>query len=92
MSLSIAVPLLLASPWAISLLSLTAELTPLLVRLGSLIVAFRKGPLNPVTTNEFEVGVQALLGEIADEAAGETVACAGWIEHVFEKITGNHEK
>ena len=35
--------------------------------------------------------IDALFGQIADEAAGETVARAGGIENLFEQIAGNHE-
>ena len=37
------------------------------------------------------VEVEALLGQIADEAAGEAIARAGRIENLFEQIAGNHE-
>src|SRR5580700_3078420 len=35
--------------------------------------------------------IDALFGQIADEAAGEAIARARWIEHFFEQVSGNHE-
>src|SRR6185437_15595550 len=36
--------------------------------------------------------IEALLCQISDETAGKAVAGASGIEHVREKVTGNHEQ
>src|SRR2546422_84489 len=36
-------------------------------------------------------GVDALSGEVSDEAAGEAVACAGGIEDLLQQISRDHE-
>src|SRR5580698_1779363 len=36
--------------------------------------------------------IEASLGQITDEASGETIARAGWVKHVFEQITRDHEE
>lgn len=64
MTLSTICPLLLATPFVASLLALTAELLPLIARLGQRIVAFRQGPSTPVTCHDFERDLQDLLREI----------------------------
>jgi hypothetical protein len=51
MTLSTICPLLLATPFAASLLELTIELFPLIARLGQRIVSFRQGPITPVIPN-----------------------------------------
>src|SRR5262245_37403373 len=35
--------------------------------------------------------VKSLLGQVADEASGEAIACAGGVEHVLEQISGHNE-
>ena len=35
--------------------------------------------------------IEALLRQIADEAAGEAIARAGGIEDIFQQIAGHHE-
>src|SRR5206468_8969056 len=64
MNLSTICPLLLASPFVASLVELTAELLPLIAQLGQQIVAFRQGPITPVTGHAFERQLQDLLREI----------------------------
>jgi hypothetical protein len=64
MNLSTICPLLLATPFAASLIELTIELLPLLSRLGQRIVTFRQGPITPVTSHAFERDLQDLLQEI----------------------------
>jgi hypothetical protein len=64
MNLSTICPLLLASPFVASLLELTIELLPWVVRLGQRIVTFRQGPLTPVTSHAFEGDLQDLLREM----------------------------
>ena len=57
-------PLLLASPFVASLLELTIELLPWVVRLGQRIVTFRQGPITPVTSHAFERDLQDVLREM----------------------------
>ena len=64
MSLSTICPLLVATPFATSLLDLTIELVPWIVRLGQCIVAFRQGAITPVTSHAFERDLQDLLRDI----------------------------
>jgi hypothetical protein len=64
MNLSTICPLLLASPFVASLLELTIELLPWVVRLGQRIVTFRQGPITPVTSHAFERDLQDLLREM----------------------------
>lgn len=64
MDLSTICPLLLATPFAASLLELTIELRPLIARLGQRIVSFRQGPITPVTAHAFEQDLQELLREM----------------------------
>ena len=64
MTLSTICPLLLATPFAVSLLELTSELLPLIAKVGRLILAFRKGPITPVASHAFERDLQELLREI----------------------------
>src|SRR5215471_7199797 len=64
MNLSTICPLLLASPFVASLLELTIELLPWMVRLGQRIVTFRQGPITPVTSHAFERDLQDLLREM----------------------------
>jgi len=53
MTLSTISPLLLATPFAASLLDLTVQLLPLIARLGKQIVAFRRGPITPAACLAF---------------------------------------
>jgi hypothetical protein len=64
MTLSTISPLLLATPFAASLLDLTLQLLPLLVRLGQRIVAFRQGPITPGACHAFESELQKLLRDM----------------------------
>jgi hypothetical protein len=64
MTLSTICRLLLATPFVASLLALTADLLPLIAQLGQRIVAFRQGPITPVTCHDFERDLQDLLREI----------------------------
>jgi len=64
MNLSTIGPVLLASPFVASLLELTIELLPWVVRLGQRIVTFRQGPITPVTSHAFERDLQDLLREM----------------------------
>ena len=64
MTLSTLGAVLLASPFASALFSLTSELLPLVVQFGQVICAFRKGPITPVTCDELETNLQRLLREI----------------------------
>jgi len=64
MSLSTICPLLLATPFAASLLDLTLELLPLIARLGQCIVRFRLRPITPVTAHAFEKDLQEVLREM----------------------------
>ena len=64
MNLSTISPLLLASPFVTSLLELTIELLPWVLRLGQRIVTFRQGPITPVTSRAFERDLQDLLREM----------------------------
>ncbi len=64
MTLSSIGPLLLATPFAASLLELTIELLPLIAQVGRLILAFRQGPMTPAASHAFERGLQELLREI----------------------------
>jgi hypothetical protein len=64
MTLSTICPLLLATPFAASLLELTIELLPLIARLGQRIVSFRQGPITPVTSHAFEQELQEVLREM----------------------------
>ena len=57
--------LLLATPFAKSLLELTIELLPLIARLGQRIVTFRQGTITPVVAHAFEEELQALVQEMA---------------------------
>jgi hypothetical protein len=63
MSRSTISSVLLASPFASSLLSLTVDLLPLLVQLGQRICAFTKGPITPVATHALETALQRLFRE-----------------------------
>jgi hypothetical protein len=64
MTLSTICSLLLTSPFVASLLDLTIELLPWIVRLGQRIVTFRQGPITPVTSHAFERDVQDVLREM----------------------------
>jgi hypothetical protein len=64
MNLSTICPVLLASPFVASLLELTIELLPWVVRLGQRIVTFRQGPITPLTSHAFERDLQDLLREM----------------------------
>jgi hypothetical protein len=64
MTLSTICPLLLATPFAVSLLELTNELLPLIAKVGRLILAFRMGPITPGTSHAFERDLQELLREM----------------------------
>lgn len=64
MTLSTISALLLATPFAASLLELTIELLPLIAQLGLRIVSFRQGPITPVTANAFEQELHDLLRQI----------------------------
>jgi hypothetical protein len=64
MTLSTICPLLLATPFAASLLELTIGLLPLITRLGQRIVSFRHGPITPVTAHAFEQDLHEILREI----------------------------
>jgi hypothetical protein len=64
MTLSTISPLLLATPFAASLLDLTVQLLPLIARLGKHIVAFRRGPITPVACLAFESDLQKVLRDI----------------------------
>ena len=64
MTLSTICPLLLATPFAASLLELTIELLPFIAQLGRRIVAFRQGPITPAASHAFERDLQELLREI----------------------------
>ena len=64
MNLSTICLVLSASPFVASLLELTIELLPWIVRLGQRIVTFRQGPITPVTSQAFERDLQDLLREM----------------------------
>ena len=64
MNLSTICSLLLTSPFVASLLDLTIELLPWIVRLGQRIVTFRQGPITPVTSHAFERDVHDVLREM----------------------------
>jgi len=64
MNLSTICPVLLASPFVASLLELTIELLPWVVRLGQRLVTFRQGPITPVTSHAFERDVHDVLREM----------------------------
>src|SRR5271154_7350005 len=64
MSLSTICPLLLATPFAASLLELTVALLPLVVRLGQRILSFRRGLITPVLAHAFETDIQEILREM----------------------------
>jgi hypothetical protein len=64
MTLSTMSPLLLATPFAASLLELTIELLPLIAKAGRLILAFRQGPVTPAASHAFERDLQELLREL----------------------------
>jgi hypothetical protein len=63
MSLSTISGLLLATPFAATLLPLTWELLPLIGALGKQIVVYRAGPITPTTTHQYECELQSLLRE-----------------------------
>ena len=64
MALSTISGLLLATPFAATLLPLTVELIPLICALGKLIVVYRTGPITPTTTHQYECDLQSLLRDI----------------------------
>jgi hypothetical protein len=64
MTLSTICPLLLATPFAASLLELTIELLPLIAKVGLRIVAFRQGTITPAASHAFERDLQELLREM----------------------------
>src|SRR3954470_14947960 len=64
MSLSTISPLLLASPFAASLLELTVRLLPRIVRLGQRIVSCLRGPVTPSASRAFEQDLQEILREM----------------------------
>jgi hypothetical protein len=64
MTLSTICSLLLASPFAASLLELTIELAPLIAKVGLRIVAFRQGAITPAASYSFERDLQDLLREM----------------------------
>src|SRR5271163_4228766 len=64
MTLSTICPLLLATPFAASLLELTIELLPLIAKVGLRIVAFRQGAITPAASHAFERDLQELLREM----------------------------
>jgi hypothetical protein len=64
MSVSTIYPLLLATPFASSLVKLTIDLIPLITRLGRLIVGFRQGPITPTASYAFELDLQRILREM----------------------------
>jgi hypothetical protein len=64
MSVSTISALLLATPFATSLLVLTVKLVPLIVSLGGFLRAYMNGPITPESTCQFELGVQERLREI----------------------------
>ena len=64
MTLSILRPLLAAMPFASSLLPLTGALLSSITQIGQCILAYRQGPITPVTTNAFEKDLHRLLQEI----------------------------
>jgi hypothetical protein len=57
-------PLLLATPFAASLLELTIELLPLIAKVGLRILAFRQGAITPVASHAFERDLQDVLREM----------------------------
>jgi hypothetical protein len=64
MTLSTICPLLLATPFASSLLELTMELLPLIAKVGVRIVAFRRDAVTPAASHAFERDLQKLLRDI----------------------------
>ena len=64
MTLSTICSLLLATPFAASLLELTIALLPLITKVGLRIVAFRQGMITPAASHAFERDLQELLREI----------------------------
>lgn len=64
MTLSILSPLWAAMPFAASLLPLTGALLSTIAQIGQCILAYRQGPITPVTTNAFEKDLHRLLQEI----------------------------
>ena len=64
MTLSTICPLLLATPFATSLLELTIEVLPLIAKVGLSIVAFRRDTLTPAASHAFERDLQKLLRDI----------------------------
>ena len=64
MTLSTICSLLLATPFAASLLELTIELLPLITKVGLRIVVFRRGTITPAASHAFERDLQELLREI----------------------------
>jgi hypothetical protein len=64
MSLSTLGPRLAATPFGAALLPLTSALLPRIVEIGQRIVAYRQGPITPVTTHAFETDLHRLLQEL----------------------------
>lgn len=64
MSLSTISVLLLATPFAHALLPLAFALLPLVRKLGQTILAYKNGPITPVTTHQYERDLQSVLCEI----------------------------
>src|SRR5205814_855747 len=58
------VHLLLATPFATSLLALTVRLVPVITQIGRLIVRFRRADLTPQACHQFETQLQELLREL----------------------------
>ncbi len=56
--------LLLASPFATSLLTLTVRVVPLVVALGTFVSSYMNGPITPESTYQFETGLNHRLREI----------------------------
>jgi hypothetical protein len=64
MPLSTIYVVLLASPFATSLLSLTIRLVPAISSLGAFILSYKTGPISPESTDQFESGLNERLREI----------------------------
>ena len=64
MTLSTLGPRLAATPWTAALLPLTGQLLPLVVQVGQRILAYRRGPITPVTTDAWERDLHRLLQEV----------------------------
>ena len=64
MPVSTILAILMASPFANSLLSLTVQLVPLIASLGAFVLSFKNGPISPESTCQFESGLNDRLREI----------------------------